>query len=140
MPDHSYRVLVCGGRDYRNGIRVGYELDLFNRGARGPITQIIHGGATGADAFGKDWAHQNHVPVRCFRAQWHSYGKAAGVLRNQKMLDEGKPHLVLAFPGRRGTADMVRRAERASIEVFRALWPDAKLWPGSVRASGDNHD
>jgi UDP-N-acetylmuramoylalanine-D-glutamate ligase len=33
------------------------------------------------------------------------------------MLAEGKPDLVVAAPGGRGTADMVRRARDAGIEV-----------------------
>ena len=33
------------------------------------------------------------------------------------MLDEGKPDLVIAFPGGRGTADMVRKANRAGVKV-----------------------
>jgi hypothetical protein len=33
------------------------------------------------------------------------------------MLDEGKPDLVIAFPGGRGTADMVKKARRAGVEV-----------------------
>jgi Lhr-like helicase len=33
------------------------------------------------------------------------------------MIDEGKPDLVIAFPGGRGTADMVGRARKAGIRV-----------------------
>jgi hypothetical protein len=39
-------------------------------------------------------------------------------MRNQQMLDEGRPTLVVAFPGGRGTADMMRRARVAGIEVI----------------------
>jgi hypothetical protein len=39
------------------------------------------------------------------------------------MIDGGKPDLVITFPGGRGTADMVRRAEKAGIEVTRPV-PD----------------
>lgn len=34
------------------------------------------------------------------------------------MLDEGKPHLVVAFPGGRGTADMIDRARSAGVRVM----------------------
>jgi hypothetical protein len=34
------------------------------------------------------------------------------------MLDDGKPELVVAFPGGRGTADMMRRAREAGVEVI----------------------
>ncbi len=51
-----------------------------------------------------------------FRALWERHGRAAGVIRNQAMLDYGID-LVLAFPGGRGTADMVRRARSAGVAV-----------------------
>lgn len=47
------------------------------------------------------------------------YNAKAGPDRNQRMIDEGRPDLVVAFPGGRGTADMIRRATEAGIEVFR---------------------
>jgi len=54
-----------------------------------------------------------------FPADWKSYGKGAGPIRNQLMLDEGKPDLVLAFhndiSSSRGTADMIRRAKKHGI-------------------------
>ncbi len=46
------------------------------------------------------------------------YGKSAGSIRNQQMIDEGKPDLVVAFPGGFGTKDMVRRAKKHNIEVI----------------------
>ena len=50
-------------------------------------------------------------------ADWTKHGKAAGPIRNQKMLDEC-PDLVVAFPGGKGTADMVRRAMKAGIDCW----------------------
>ncbi len=51
-------------------------------------------------------------------AKWETYGKAAGPIRNREML-LNLPALVVAFPGGKGTADMVRQAERAGIPVRR---------------------
>jgi hypothetical protein len=51
-------------------------------------------------------------------ADWNTHGRAAGPIRNQRMLDEVKPELVVAFPGGRGTADMVRRAREAGVNVY----------------------
>jgi hypothetical protein len=48
---------------------------------------------------------------------WDELGKKAGPLPNQRMLDEGKPDLVVAFPGAGGTKDMVRRAVKAGVPV-----------------------
>ena len=110
------RLLVCGGRDFHNTDFVHNTLcDLHHRN---PIAVVIHGAATGADYEGMIWAQMmdiKHLPVV---ADWHRHGKAAGPLRNQRMLDEGKPDLVLAFPGGKGTADMVLRAKLAGITTI----------------------
>jgi hypothetical protein len=65
------------------------------------------------------WAHETNTPCECYRAEWLLYGKAAGPMRNQAMLHRSKPDAVLAFPGGKGTADMVKRAERVGIRVIR---------------------
>ena len=109
------RVLVCGGRDYADRRKVYAVLDVAH--AANPIVMLIAGGANGADSLAVDWARGISVPYQVFNADWEHNGRAAGPLRNQRMLDEGKPHLVIAFPGGRGTADMVRRAEKANVPV-----------------------
>lgn len=55
-----------------------------------------------------------------FPANWKKFGKAAGPLRNVKMIEEGKPDVVIAFPGGHGTANMVALAEASGIPVIRA--------------------
>ena len=54
--------------------------------------------------------------VECHTAQWAKYGKAAGPMRNQEMLDSGID-LVVAFPGGRGTADMLDKARLAGVVI-----------------------
>lgn len=109
------RVLVCGGRDFRDKMYGWGWLQAIHL-KRG-ITAIIEGGATGADALAAAWAKLEGVPTERFPADWKAHGRAAGPIRNQQMIDEGKPDLVVAFPGGRGTADMVRRAKKAGIPV-----------------------
>jgi hypothetical protein len=117
------RVLVCGGRDYANRERLYNELDEMHHDPacgvreRGAVTLIIHGDASGADRLAAAWATENRVPVQAWPADWALHGLYAGPFRNAKMLAEGKPDLVVAFPGGRGTADMVRRARRAGVDV-----------------------
>ena len=55
---------------------------------------------------------------RDFLPDWEKHGRAAGPIRNKLMLDEGRPDLVVAFPGGRGTANMVKQASAASVEVI----------------------
>lgn len=120
------RVLVCGGRDYADKDEVWKALDVMLRGARHDTLTIIQGGATGADKLARDWCADRCVPYDNYPADWGKHGKAAGPIRNQRMIDEGRPNLVLAFPGGRGTADMVRRARVAGIRVRAHGRPETK--------------
>lgn len=121
------KVLVCGSRDYVDGIGLWNYLSqtakhLAEKGT--PITEIIQGGARGADTLACQWAHLAGVNEREFRAEWGKYGKAAGPIRNKQMLDEGKPDLVIAFPingdlnATRGTKNMVEQARAAGIATI----------------------
>lgn len=109
------RVLVCGGRDFDNYEDLAAALRKVDNARR--ITLLIEGGASGADALARRWAEARGIPVQTFKADWARWGKAAGPTRNQRMLDEGKPDLVVAFPGDTGTADMIGRAQRAGVPV-----------------------
>ncbi len=79
---------------------------------------IIAGGATGVDRAAIDFAIINYCIWMEYPADWKKYGKAAGFIRNKQMLDEGKPDLVVAFPGGKGTAMMVTLANQAGVKVI----------------------
>lgn len=82
-------------------------------------TVIIQGGAKGADAAAHDWAVCNWVPMEEYPADWGKHGKRAGYIRNVEMLEKGKPDLVLAFPGGKGTEMMVKLAVAAGVPVHK---------------------
>jgi hypothetical protein len=109
------KVLVCGGRDFADFAMLSEEMTglLVER----DVDAIIHGGARGADSMAGEFANAIGIEEIVFPDDWKKYGRRAGPIRNQQMLDEGKPDLVGAFPGGRGTADMVERARAAGIEV-----------------------
>lgn len=107
------RVLACGGRTFDQWRTVATALD-----ALGEVTVLMQGGAGGADALAVKWADTRNVPVITFPANWRR-GRAGGPLRNAFMIAEGRPDVVVAFPGGPGTADMVRRASEAGIPILR---------------------
>lgn len=127
--DDKLKVLVCGGRDFTDHDLVSKTLDAladeFNLwappdsyGNTLPLRlHIISGGADGADSLATDYAMVNWTGYTEYPADWKKHGRAAGPIRNQQMLIEGKPDLVIAFPGGKGTLDMVRRAKKAGVEV-----------------------
>lgn len=122
------RVLVCGSRDFNDREAVFSRLDaaLEDAASRDEMLTVIHGCARGADSIADEYAELAWpVNVERYPADWTRYGKRAGFLRNQQMLEEGKPDLVLAFYSNsersKGTAMMVDIATAAGIscqEVF----------------------
>ena len=125
------RVLVCGGRDYGTRmteegyvVKNQFEIDRLNTVLDTLLAEfgdlvIIQGEAKGADSLARDWAYRNRVMTLSFPADWKQYGKSAGYQRNTQMLEEGKPDLVVAFPGGRGTEMMCEIATKAGVEVRR---------------------
>ena len=110
------RVLICGGRDFSDHkLMIKTLLDIHEET---PITCIIHGAASGADTLARNFAHFMAIPVESYPADWDKYKKAAGPIRNTKMLKEGKPEIVIAFPGGRGTADMIKQARESYVPVM----------------------
>ncbi len=112
------RVLVCGGRNYSDFSRLCAVLDKLNDEAG--VDVVIEGGAPGADRLAREWARIVARPgadVETFEADWENQGTFAGPARNRRMLTEGKPDLVIAFPGGSGTANMVKQARKAGVEV-----------------------
>ncbi|XUM19809.1 DUF2493 domain-containing protein [Bradyrhizobium oligotrophicum S58] len=112
-----HRVLVCGGRDFTDANRIWSVLDHYLREAD-DFECLIQGEARGADRIAGEWADARSVRVLPFPADWNGLGNAAGAIRNAQMLREGRPTMVIAFPGGRGTADMVDRAKRAGVPVL----------------------
>ena len=113
-----FRLLVCGGRDYRDRGAAFAALDGAKSAAekQGLSLHVVQGGAEGADGLAREWAQARCVPFTTYPANWNRDGKSAGPIRNQQMI-ETEPDAVLAFPGGRGTADMVRRAVLHEIPV-----------------------
>ena len=88
------RVLICGGRDFHDVDLMYDVLKQFD------IEHVISGHASGADQMAEMWGDENRIPLSIYPADWSRHGKSAGPIRNQQTLDEGKPDLVVAFPGR----------------------------------------
>ncbi len=108
-------VLVCGGRKFTNATRISVVLQT-----RIPDDSlIVTGGAPGADTVADNLARLLGFDRVIYPANWVKRAVRAGPMRNAFMLKHAQPDLVLAFPDKesKGTWDMVRRAQKAKIEV-----------------------
>jgi hypothetical protein len=116
------RVVVTGGRDFDDRAMLWAGLDRLYE--LSPITELIEGGARGADNFAGEWARwvnqaagQEVVKHITVEAEWTKHGKSAGYLRNVRMADM-RPDLVFAAPGGRGTTMMISIAHDRGIRVI----------------------
>ena len=110
-------VLVTGGRDFTDSKLVQRTLNYLHKGFG--FSTLVHGAASGADTLCGEWAESKGIPVLDKPADWKKHGRGAGPIRNSEMLEECPDiRLLIVFPGGKGTADMVRKAEAAGIVIF----------------------
>lgn len=107
-------VIVTGSRIFDEAKLLNEALDLCQP------TRVVQGGAKGADELAKLWALTNEVACTTVRADWDKHGRAAGHLRNGKMLRMFPDALiVLAFPRgeARGTHNCIEQARALGLDV-----------------------
>ncbi|HXN71524.1 MAG TPA: DUF2493 domain-containing protein [Candidatus Acidoferrales bacterium] len=107
------RLLVCGSREWADASVIEQHLRRLHPSV------VIHGGARGADVIAGNVAIRLGVPVEIYRADWDKHGRGAGFIRNQQMLDEGRPDRAIAFWNgySRGTKDMINRTIHAHVPL-----------------------
>lgn len=125
------RALICGGREYADRRRFWQVMDDFHLELQ--FTCIIHGACgwdwskpeectldrlKGADGLADQWALVNGIYLSRCPADWTTFRRAAGRVRNIWMLEEEKPDVVIAFPGGPGTEHMKAEARRANVNVL----------------------
>lgn len=112
------RVMVTGSRDWTERGIIRSALTQVSRNPGVESVTVVHGAARGADSIAADAAQTLGYAVEAHPADWETYGKAAGVIRNTEMLNSGID-FVLAFQkgGSRGTAHAVKAARLRGIPV-----------------------
>lgn len=140
------RVCVTGGRTFTDRDWLWAGLDLLHE-VSGGITEIIEGGAPGADVRAGEWSqYRLGKKATVVEAEWEKHSRGlkhgqknpAGMIRNNQMAAM-KPDVVLAAPGGNGTAHMVSVAKRAGLRVvFLEKMPVAKGPPTRSMIGGPN--
>lgn len=113
------RLLVTGSRHWRDRVAIDAEL-AFLHDEHG-LECVIHGDCRGADRIAGEWARANGVEEIACPADWRTFGRYAGPLRNRNMIGNHRPDTVLVFhedmESSRGTKDMVEQAKRAGLPI-----------------------
>jgi len=106
------KVAVIGSRSFNDYEEVKRILSNIQ------ITEIISGGAAGADTLGEQYAKENNIPTKIFKPDWEKHGKVAGFLRNTDIVNESE--LVVAFwdGESKGTKDSISKAYEQNKKVL----------------------
>jgi hypothetical protein len=135
----SVALIVCGGRDYNDTASIQRTLQMVMAYKR---VDVFHGACpTGADAethrYFQSCRHPN-LEIHEFPADWGTYGRRAGPLRNQQMVEAAvklrSPTCRVVFMAywdgeSRGTLDCMSRAAQAGIEG--AVIPPNQMYPSA---------
>lgn len=87
------KLIIAGSRTFTDYQRVCKVLAAY----KGQVTQVLTGGARGADQLGYRWAWKHGLGKqhRCFRALWWKFGRSAGMRRNVQLAQAGD--MLVAF-------------------------------------------
>ena len=105
------KLIIAGGRHHHLSQENYRQLQELK-----DISLVICGGASGVDSDAKTWAESHNIPVKTFEAQWQSYGKMAGPLRNKEMAKNAEALAI--FPGGKGTESMFKEAQKKGLTIY----------------------
>lgn len=118
------KLIIAGGRDFEDKDRAVLEFKEFqhelNRGITReyiPVTEIVSGGARGADRVGEYVALLHRIPVKKFIPDWNGLGKKAGHVRNAEMGDYADALLAFWDGKSKGTQHMINYARKKGLKV-----------------------
>lgn len=112
------KLAVVGSRTFIDYKKMCKEIGILKRSNE--IEEIVSGGARGADSLAARYAREHDIPLKVFPANWRQYGNAAGIIRNQEIVDYCDE--LIAFwdgqsPGTRDTIQKIHCANKPFVVV-----------------------
>jgi hypothetical protein len=134
--DNEYKLVVAGSRSFTEDMsdERAYKL-CCSAIARLPVrpTEIVSGGARGADTVGEKVAREHNIDLAVFEPDWDEHGRAAGPIRNQQMAEYADGVLAIWDCESRGTQSMIECA----MDEIGATWTWVLDYPNSPRENGE---
>ena len=111
------KVIVCGSRGFSDYALMKRKLDHYLSNKWGEGVEIVSGGANGADKLGELYSKERGLDLKIMNADWDTYGKSAGIRRNEQM--GAYADAVVAFwDGKsRGTKHMIEYAQKHEMPL-----------------------
>jgi len=104
-------IAAIGGRTVDD-----YEL-LSNTLNKYTISELVSGGCSGGDKMVERYAKENNIHITIFKANWKKYGRAAGPIRNTKIIESCDCVVALWDGKSKGTGDSINKAKKLNLEI-----------------------
>lgn len=112
-----FKVIVAGSRGFCDYRLMAKKLDYLLSSKSHDEIIVVSGGARGADSLGERYAREHKLKLKVFPADWDTFGKRAGYLRNKQMAEYADA-LVAFWDGQsRGTQHMIELARQYGLAV-----------------------
>lgn len=108
------KVIIAGSRT----ICLPHHLEAAIKNAPFSITEIVSGGARGADRLGEEYAREYLIPLKRYPADWDKHGRIAGFIRNEEMSHYADALIALWDGESRGTAHMIGCMKKLGKPVY----------------------
>lgn len=123
------RLLLAGGRHLKDATLIRKALSLIHIGT--PVCVLIHGGHVALGNIAEDWARDRDIHILRYPANWRLLGKRAERVRNDFMLSDSRPDMVLALPGGDDTRMLIAGALAMGVPVRDAQAQPVTTPPGA---------
>lgn len=111
------KIAVIGSRDFNKKEYLYSAIDQFISESNEVDISIISGGAQGADAIAKSYAHDRSYNYEEFKPDWKQFGRGAGPIRNAAIV-EACDTLIAFWDGKsRGTQDAINKAKKLNKHI-----------------------
>ena len=119
------RIIVAGTRDFDDYELMEKYLDkvlpLYDE-----EIEIVSGHAEGADKLGERYAKEHNIKCAVFPADWKSYGRKAGPIRNTQMIEYASleiPEVIAFWDGQsHGTLDTMVKAQNRRMKCTAIIY------------------
>lgn len=131
------KVIIAGSRSIKDYALVKRLIDEIVAEHKLEISKVISGRAYGVDRLGERWAEDNGIPIIAKAADWQDishpdavikqnqrggvYNALAGLWRNEEMAKLGDALILIHDGDSTGSLDMLQRAEKYGLPVFKRV-------------------
>ena len=124
------KIIIAGSRTFNNYQLLSSIVEhiintkLYKKGYKHENIEIVCGMAKGADLLGAKFAEHNGFAIKNFPADWNTYGKKAGYIRNEQMAKyssyrKGYGALIAFWDEKsKGTKHMINLARKYGLKIF----------------------